>query len=127
MLISLNTKQNEFEQKLVEKMKITKSFILLWIILQLAWCSTNESETNEDTENDDSDISHNDGLPPHEFKFKLRTTKKGKNAGEKREMVSLIIPPWVFGRKDDATDENDMAYFRCNTCRPQNTIAEAIR
>ena len=51
-----------------------------------------------------------DDLPPHEFKFKERVGKKGARAGEKRETVSLVIPPWVFSRKRDATDDNDVAF-----------------
>ena len=66
-------------------------------------------------------------LPQHEFKFKERISKKGAKAGQKRETVSLVIPPWVFSRKRDATEENDIAYFRCNSCRPKDTIAQAER
>ena len=57
----------------------------------------------------------------------MRTAKKGEHAGEKRETVSLVIPPWVFSRKRDANDEDDIAYFRCNSCRPKDTIAQAER
>ena len=103
-------------------MKIGQVFIVLWIILNLATVCVSNSDDEEEKSGDE-----NHELPAHEFKYKERIGKKGKNAGQKKETVTLVIPPWVFTRKRDATEDNDIAYFRCNSCRPKDCIAQAER
>ena len=74
-------------------MKIGRCLIALWILLNVATVCNSINDDNEEVSNNPTEETDNDGesdesiagndLPPHEFKFKLRTTKKGKNAGEK--------------------------------------------
>ena len=99
---------------------------IFWIFLAIAIVSSSSSESEESDDESGSDDENNE-LPAHEFKFKERICKKGPNAGQKREMVSLVIPPWVFSKKSGPTEDSDIAYFRCNACRPKNVLAQAVR
>ena len=56
--------------------------------------------------------------------------KTGKNKGNSKHTISLVIPPWVYTCRIRAKQVGHRAYFTCNACRndgQHETSAQALR
>ena len=69
-------------------------------------------------------------LPSHKWKIERKVTKSGPKTGKVKYFTSLIVPPYVFKRKEDKK-VNCIATFTCNLCEhltpTVSTRAKAIK
>ena len=69
-------------------------------------------------------------LPSHSWRTTAKVTKTGKKIGKLKYFVSLIVPPYIFKRKEDKK-VGCISTFTCNLCEnltpTVSTRAKAIK